>query len=226
MISMIKRNSCGKALDIARMARDMLGGEFNLFLSTSCNLTGKRLFMITLLNWTFLSRFTAPTGNGISDEYHVIRHVMNLESVNTYEGNFKFKTYKRSSWFFAVRCVHFFIILVGWENTASNKLVSRVLSVDEERTLRTRLRPDVALTVKGALATTTARDAYFRFVNCLCHFYRSMAIICNQALNHDRCNIFPGLSFNMTNNTFVNSLSKNNVEAQIEFTSKVMERAS
>nr|KAG5711786.1 hypothetical protein BaRGS_023550 [Batillaria attramentaria] len=49
MISMIKRNSCGKALDIARMARDMLGG------------------------------------NGISDEYHVIRHVMNLEAVNTYE---------------------------------------------------------------------------------------------------------------------------------------------
>ncbi|XP_072023983.1 glutaryl-CoA dehydrogenase, mitochondrial-like [Amphiura filiformis] len=50
MISMIKRNSCGKALEIARLARDMLGG------------------------------------NGISDEYHVIRHVMNLEAVNTYEG--------------------------------------------------------------------------------------------------------------------------------------------
>ena len=50
MISIIKRNSCGKALDIARQARDMLGG------------------------------------NGISDEYHVIRHVMNLEAVNTYEG--------------------------------------------------------------------------------------------------------------------------------------------
>jgi glutaryl-CoA dehydrogenase len=50
MISMLKRNSCGKALDIARMARDMHGG------------------------------------NGISDEYHVIRHVMNLEAVNTYEG--------------------------------------------------------------------------------------------------------------------------------------------
>ncbi|PIK37588.1 putative glutaryl-CoA dehydrogenase [Apostichopus japonicus] len=50
MISMIKRNSCGKALDIARSARDILGG------------------------------------NGISDEYHIIRHVMNLESVNTYEG--------------------------------------------------------------------------------------------------------------------------------------------
>ncbi|MCC3304757.1 acyl-CoA dehydrogenase [Sneathiella sp. HT1-7] len=50
MISLIKRNSCGKALDIARMARDMHGG------------------------------------NGISDEYHVIRHVMNLEAVNTYEG--------------------------------------------------------------------------------------------------------------------------------------------
>ena len=50
MISMLKRNSCGKALDIARVARDMHGG------------------------------------NGISDEFHVIRHVMNLEAVNTYEG--------------------------------------------------------------------------------------------------------------------------------------------
>ena len=45
MISMIKRNSCGKALDIARMARDMLGGEFNLFLSTFRNLTEKQVFM-------------------------------------------------------------------------------------------------------------------------------------------------------------------------------------
>lgn len=50
MTSIIKRNSCGKALDIARTARDMLGG------------------------------------NGISDEYGVIRHVVNLEVVNTYEG--------------------------------------------------------------------------------------------------------------------------------------------
>ena len=50
MISLVKRNSCGKALDIARVARDMHGG------------------------------------NGIADEYHVIRHVMNLEAVNTYEG--------------------------------------------------------------------------------------------------------------------------------------------
>jgi glutaryl-CoA dehydrogenase len=50
MISLIKRNSCGKSLDIARAARDMHGG------------------------------------NGIVDEYHVIRHVMNLETVNTYEG--------------------------------------------------------------------------------------------------------------------------------------------
>jgi glutaryl-CoA dehydrogenase len=50
MVSLIKRNSCGKALDIARVARDMHGG------------------------------------NGISDEFHVIRHVMNLEAVNTYEG--------------------------------------------------------------------------------------------------------------------------------------------
>ena len=50
VISLIKRNSCGKALDIARMARDMHGG------------------------------------NGISEEYHVMRHMANLETVNTYEG--------------------------------------------------------------------------------------------------------------------------------------------
>ena len=50
MVSLVKRNSCGKALDIARLARDMHGG------------------------------------NGIADEYHVIRHAMNLEAVNTYEG--------------------------------------------------------------------------------------------------------------------------------------------
>jgi len=50
LISLIKRNSCIKAIQIARQTRDILGG------------------------------------NGVSDEYHVIRHVMNLESVNTYEG--------------------------------------------------------------------------------------------------------------------------------------------
>jgi glutaryl-CoA dehydrogenase len=50
LISLMKRNNAGKSLDIARQARDMLGG------------------------------------NGVSDEYHVIRHLMNLEAVNTYEG--------------------------------------------------------------------------------------------------------------------------------------------
>jgi glutaryl-CoA dehydrogenase len=50
MISLLKRNNCGKSLDVARQARDMLGG------------------------------------NGIADEYHVIRHMVNLETVNTYEG--------------------------------------------------------------------------------------------------------------------------------------------
>ncbi len=50
MISLVKRNNCGKALDIARVSRDMHGG------------------------------------NGIHDEYHVVRHMMNLEAVNTYEG--------------------------------------------------------------------------------------------------------------------------------------------
>ena len=51
MVSIVKRNSCGKSLEIARNMRDTLGG------------------------------------NGISDEYHIIRHCMNLEAVNTYEGN-------------------------------------------------------------------------------------------------------------------------------------------
>lgn len=50
MISILKRNNAGKALEIARNARDILGG------------------------------------NGVQDEYHVIRHVTNLETVNTYEG--------------------------------------------------------------------------------------------------------------------------------------------
>ena len=50
MISLVKRNNCGKALDIARVARDMHGG------------------------------------NGIQEEYHVMRHAQNLETVNTYEG--------------------------------------------------------------------------------------------------------------------------------------------
>jgi glutaryl-CoA dehydrogenase len=50
MISLLKRNNCGKSLEVARLARDMHGG------------------------------------NGIADEFHVIRHVMNLETVNTYEG--------------------------------------------------------------------------------------------------------------------------------------------
>ena len=50
LISLMKRNNCGKALEIARAARDMHGG------------------------------------NGVSDEYPVIRHMLNLEAVNTYEG--------------------------------------------------------------------------------------------------------------------------------------------
>lgn len=52
LVSLLKRNNAGKALDIARVARDILGA------------------------------------NGVSDEYHVIRHVMNLEAVNTYEGTY------------------------------------------------------------------------------------------------------------------------------------------
>lgn len=73
MISMLKRNSCGKALDIARQARDMLGG------------------------------------NGIADEYHVIRHVMNLESVNTYEGE------EVWSWLYELNCLRLWL----WESSVN-----------------------------------------------------------------------------------------------------------
>ena len=70
MVSMIKRNSCGKALEAARLARDMLGGE------------GRTL---QLAAYNCSPALLSP-GNGVSDEYHVIRHMMNLEAVNTYEG--------------------------------------------------------------------------------------------------------------------------------------------
>ena len=52
------------------------------------------------------------------------------------------------------------------------------------------------------------------------------ATLGNQAFSHDGCDMFPGLSHNKTNNMFLNSLRKNEVEAQLEFTWKIMERAS
>ena len=51
------------------------------------------------------------------------------------------------------------------------------------------------------------------------------ATIGNQAFTHDGCNIFPGLSYNKVNSTFLNSFRKNKVEAQVKFTIKIMERA-
>ena len=47
----------------------------------------------------------------------------------------------------------------------------------------------------------------------------------NQALRHGGCNIIPGLSYNKANNTFLNSLRKNEVETQVELALKIMERA-
>ena len=72
--------------------------------------------------------------------------------------------------------------------------------------------------------SSTRRRGPFPFVNGLCHFAID-AIISNQAFSHDRCNTFPGLSFNKQNNTFLNSLQKNDVEAEVEFAFKVVERA-
>ena len=51
------------------------------------------------------------------------------------------------------------------------------------------------------------------------------AAIGNQALSHDRCNIFPGLSYNKANNTFLNSLRRKDVEAKVEFMLEMMESA-
>lgn len=75
MISILKRNNAGKALDIARAARDILGG------------------------------------NGIQDEYHIIRHLMNLETVNTYEGTFDWKDYF-SKIFFYTFCLQGLMIFI------------------------------------------------------------------------------------------------------------------
>ena len=64
-------------------------------------------------------------------------------------------------------------------------------------------------------------SAYFPLENSCCHhthFKWSNATIGNQAFSHDGCNIFPRLSYNKANNTFLNSLGKNKFEAQVEFT--------
>ena len=63
-------------------------------------------------------------------------------------------------------------------------------------------------------------DAYFLFVNDRCY-----STIGNQAFSHKICNMFPGLSSHMANNTILNSLGKNDFDAQVEFTFKVMESA-
>ena len=63
-------------------------------------------------------------------------------------------------------------------------------------------------------------DAYFAFVNGRCHFLTIDATIGNQAFSHDRCNIFPGLRCNKANNTLLNSVKRNDVEAQVELSLK------
>ena len=95
---MIKRNSCGKSLEAARLARDMLGA------------------------------------NGVSDEYHVIRHVMNLEAVNTYEGEwFSLPTslppflpvlqafkFLQNAYFVNASCLRIFVILFSQSSCCLN----------------------------------------------------------------------------------------------------------
>ena len=67
VFSIVKRNSCGRALEIARTARDMFGGISSCYHNDDDS---------------------HSTGNGIVDEFHVMRHACNLETVNTYEGTY------------------------------------------------------------------------------------------------------------------------------------------
>ena len=70
------------------------------------------------------------------------------------------------------------------------------------------------------------RRSLFPFRKRSLPFLTVNATIGNQAFSHDRCNIFPGLSYNKANDTFLNSVRKNDVEAHVEFSLKVKERAS
>ena len=75
-ISIVKRNSCGKALEIARVCN-------------ACSCCLDLAAQIAICNVTLACWQNARDmlgGNGIVDEYHIIRHTMNLETVNTYEG--------------------------------------------------------------------------------------------------------------------------------------------
>ena len=67
------------------------------------------------------------------------------------------------------------------------------------------------------------RRRLFLFRKQSLRFFTVDATIGNQALSHDRCNIFAGLSYNKANSTFLSSLRKNNIEVKVEFTFKVMD---
>ena len=69
------------------------------------------------------------------------------------------------------------------------------------------------------------RGGLFPFCKRPSPFLTVNVTIGNQAFSHDGCYIFPGLSYNKENNTFLNSVRKNDVEAQLEFSLKVRERA-
>ena len=68
------------------------------------------------------------------------------------------------------------------------------------------------------------RRSLFPFHKRSLPFLKVDATIGNQAFSHDGCNIFPGLSYNKANNTFLKSFRMNDIEAQVEFTLKIMER--
>ena len=83
----------------------------------------------------------------------------------------------------------------------------------------------VSIFTSGNHARLHCRDPLFPFRKRSLPFLTDYATIGNHAFSHDRCNIFPALSYNKADNTFLNSLKKNDVEFQVEFTFNVMERA-
>jgi len=89
MISVVKRNSCGKALEIARKCRDMLGGNGSTRARTDAlhpHTSSARLHPPDERAERLTPRSRPVSRSSVADEFHVMRHLVNLETVNTYEG--------------------------------------------------------------------------------------------------------------------------------------------
>ena len=106
---------------------------------------------------------------------------------------------------------------------------SYILSEPDLRLALTIHRTLLGDMIPGSLSFSSlvieCRGGLFPFPTRSLPFLTVNATIGNQAFSHDGCNIFPGLSYNKANDTFLNSVRTNDVEAQVEFPLKVKERA-